>query len=95
LGEAMVCILGQPMTRGDPLHFVPPSHLALYQHACYEVPSSCHALSVKTALMVTPLPETLCVMVALPPRHRATVPLVTEMVVEGQHGAQPVMGSWG
>ena len=48
-----------------------------------------------TALMVTPLPETLFVMVALPPRHRATVPLVTEMVVEGQHGAQPVMGSWG
>jgi hypothetical protein len=48
-----------------------------------------------TARMVTPLPETLCVMVALPPRHRAPVPLVTEMLVEGQHGAQPVMSSWG
>ena len=45
--------------------------------------------------MVTPLPETLSVMVALPHRHRATVPLVTEMLVEGQHGAQPVMSSWG
>lgn len=47
MGEAMVCILGQPMTRGDPLHFVHPSHLALYQHACYEVQSTCKALSVK------------------------------------------------
>ena len=47
-----------------------------------------------TALMVTPLPETL-LSFALPHRHCATVPLVTEMVVEGQHGAQPVIGSWG
>jgi hypothetical protein len=37
-----------------------------------------------TARMVTPLPEILCVMVALSHRHRTTLLLVTEMLVEGQ-----------
>jgi hypothetical protein len=34
-----------------------------------------------TVLMVTPLPETLFVMVALPHRQSTTLPLVTEMLV--------------
>jgi hypothetical protein len=34
-----------------------------------------------TVLVVTPLPETLFVMVAFPHRHSTTLPLVTEMLV--------------